>query len=275
MTGTELRARRERLQLTHEQLSDRVGDHPEELRGYETISGRLPGALTRRLEWILAHEERAQLLRAEGVDECAWINAHFQGLDLGNRKAVEARLASANLHAAECPLCRRRAELLSSLPPVPPPPLSAGAAAFAAVAGRLHALPRWARPAAVGALLLGGMTALRVLIVRGLSLSVHELVAVLGAIVLGGYGGLVGGVAYMLVRHRTRPWGTAGHYATGVVCTYACLLAVALPLALWGAPLFDTPAGWTMFAGVATLLGIVVGHQLRRADRAGGAAAST
>jgi hypothetical protein len=265
MTGNELRIRRERLALSHEQLSDLVGDHPEELRGYETIAGRLPRGLRRRLDWVLANAERAALLRTNGVEDCAWVEEQLRGIDFGNRRAVDERVAAVNVHAQDCPVCRRRHAVLATLPPLPPLPLSPGVGLVTAVAASVSALPRWARPAAVGALLMGAVAVIRALVMLLLRGGVPVpglLVMLLGAVGLGAYGGLVGGVAYALVREPSRRWGRLGDYLTGLACAYAFLLAFGIPAALWSdGNTFRTPGAWAVLGAMGTLFGLVIGHQ--------------
>jgi hypothetical protein len=276
VTGTELRIRRERLGLSHAQVSDLVGDHPEELRGYETIAGQLPRALRRRLEWALANAERAQFLRENGVEDCVWVEEQLRGLDFGNRRAVDERVAAINAHAQDCPVCLRRHAVLITLPPLPPPPLSPAAGLLTEVAARVSALPRWVRPAAVGALLMGTVAVIRAiatLFLRGGAPSPRLLLVVLGSIGLGAYGGLVGGVAYALVREPSRRWGRLGDYATGLVCAYAFLLAFGIPAALSSAEnTFRTPGAWAVLGAMGTLFGLVIGHHWFRSDTSGAGA---
>ena len=81
--------------------------------------------------------------------------------------------------------------------------------------------------------------------------------------------GAVGGVAYGLVRPRTRRFGRGGDYLTGIACVYAYMLAFLVPLALLGVePLLYTRMGAGVFVLLGTVFGLVVGHFWFRDDPA-------
>jgi len=116
----------------------------------------------------------------------------------------------------------------------------------------------------VGAMIVGAWTLLRAVFLIGAGsapLNRGTVLTVLGAIGVGAYGGVVGGVAYRLARGPSRRLGRAGDYVTGVVVLYAYLAAFGIPAALFTSDdTFRSPAGWIAFLVIGTLLGLVIGH---------------
>ena len=122
------------------------------------------------------------------------------------------------LDAQDCPVCRRRHAVLVTLPPLPPLPLSPATGLLSEVAARVSALPRWVRPAAVGALLMGTVALIRAtatLFLRGAAPSPRLLLVVLGSIGLGAYGGPGGWDCLCSGARAQPPLGTAGRLRDG------------------------------------------------------------
>jgi transcriptional regulator with XRE-family HTH domain len=264
MTGTELQHRRTSLGLSIEKLADALDEHRDTVARWEQVTGTLPRALARCLDWALANEERARLMQASGIEECSWIERHLADLDRASSDELERRLHEAEQHAKTCPTCQRREAFAATLPPLPPIPLTPPMQVLTWLADRLDHLPRWARPAAVGAILIGALTILRALLLVAFQrtpVSLSLLLTILGAIGLGAYGGAVGGFAYGLVRARFRRFGRLGDYLTGLVCAYAYLLAFGIPLALFtGEEMFRDPVGWVIMVILGAVFGVVIGH---------------
>jgi transcriptional regulator with XRE-family HTH domain len=274
MTGTELQQRRTTLGLSIENLAEALGEHRDAVDQWERITGTLPRALTRRLEWVLANEERARLMKASGIEECSWIEQHLRDLERATSGELERRFREAEQHTKTCRTCQRREAFAATLPPLPPVPMSLSMRVLAGLADRLEQVPRWARPAAVGAVLIGALTILRALFLvafQRATLSLDLLLMVIGAIAVGAYGGAVGGLAYGLVRDRFRSLGRAGDYLTGVACAYAYLLAFGIPLAVFTSEkMFRQPAGWIAMAVLGTVFGLIIGHTWFREQEPGG-----
>jgi hypothetical protein len=271
MTGAELERRLTETGLGVDGLAEALHKHPDEVRAWTTIEGRLPGFVQREVDWVLAVDERARLMAASGLPTCAWMVAHAT-VPPGNREALRAYVREVEAHRRDCEVCRRRAAYADTLPPLPPLPMPATARALGWISRQVGRLPRWARPAAVGAMVIGGWTAARAaleLLLHPSAFSARSLLTVVEAIGVGAYAGLVGGLAYHLVREPTRPLGRAGDYLTGVACAYAYLAAFGIPLGLLTHDdLFRSTAGWITLLVVGTLLGVLVGHFWFRGDRA-------
>src|ERR1051325_6352323 len=264
MTGGELRERRTRLELSPDGLAQTLGEHRDAVERWEQITRPLPKSLTRRLEWVLANEERARLRRGSGSEECAWIEQYLRDVDQLAPKEFERRLQEAEQHAKTCPTCRRREAYAATLLPLPLMSLSPSLRILTALTARIQHFPKWARPAASGALVIGGITIVRaifLLALRRTQPSWALLLTVLAAIAVGAYGGAVGGLAYALVRARFRKWGRIGDYLTGLACMYAYLLAFGIPLAVFTREeMLRQPVGWLIMAIVGTVFGLVIGH---------------
>lgn len=278
MTGPELNRRLTELGLNVEKLAAFMGKHPDEVRGWTTIEGNIPGGLARELEWILAVHARGQAMERSGLPVCDWMEAHAEETG-GDAAAIERRLAEADAHVRTCEVCRAREAFAATLPPLPPMPLPLHVGVIAKITELVQRLPRWARPAATGAIIIGAMTLFRALlsvVLRPSSVTPQLLLIILGAIAVGAYGGLVGGVAYALVRGPTRRFGRLGDYFTGVACAYAYLAAFGVPAALFtNEEMFRSADGWVILLVVGTLFGILVGHTWFKSGKAFGGDAAT
>jgi len=264
MTGTDLRRRREALGLSYDQLADVLHEHPDQIAEWEGITGALPGSLSRRLDWVLANEGRIEAIRAAGVEDCQWVERRLQGASAHNLKDLQRRLAEVEIHGTSCPTCQRRKAFVASLPPLPTPPLPATVRLIGTIIQRVGRLPRWSRPAAWGAIGIGALAVVRVLLMVALgrvALSGALLLLLAQAIGLGAYGGAVGGGAYALVRSPLRRYGRLGDYLTGLACAYSYVLAFGLPIAwLTREPMLQRPEGWLILAAAATVFGLIIGH---------------
>ena len=121
-------------------------------------------------------------------------------------------------------------------------------------------VPSWLRPAVVGAVLLGGIVLVRILVslgsIRG---TVTSAAAAVGA--AAGAGG-AGGLAYSLTRPTLRKLGRPGDYVTGVVtvAAYMGALAVAAPYA-FGESLIKDRTELSGYAVVSVVFGLLIGHK--------------
>jgi len=264
MTGPELSQRRSRAGLSIEQLAEALDRHVDEVAGWERIEGKLPRSIARDVEWIVASVERGRAFEAAGIPQCEWVVERERELDSQDAKALEAWIAQVEAHAKTCAVCQRREAFAQTLPPLPPVPLSPQLRLFVAVSDRIQRLPGWLRPAAVGAILIGGLTIVRALlqlVLRRAAPSLEMPLTVLAAVGLGAYGGAVGGLAYRAAHQRTKRLGAFGPYALGIICVYAYLLAFGIPLAVFSRDdMFRSASGWIAFAAVGTVLGLIIGR---------------
>jgi len=264
MTGPELSQRRSRAGLSIEQLAEALNRHVDEVAGWERIEGNLPRSVARDVEWIVASAERGRAFETAGIPQCPWVAERDRELDSQDAKALEAWIAQVEAHAKTCAVCQRREAFAQTLPPLPPVPMSPQLRLLVGVLDRIQRLPGWLRPAAVGAILIGGLTLVRailLLVIRRAAPSLEMLLTVLAALGLGAYGGAVGGVAYAAAHKPTRKLGAFGPYALGIICAYAYLLAFGIPLAVFGGEeLFRSVSGWIAFAVVGTVFGLIIGR---------------
>jgi hypothetical protein len=270
MTGTDLARRRTELGLTHDQVGEWLNEHADQIKAWETIPGPLPGGLAKRLDWALASEGRERELEAAGHPVCSEAK-RILGTPIAH--GVDSQLARyklAQAHGATCPHCQARLAAIQKLPPLPPFPLSPWVSFLAKVTLHVQRLPAALRPAAWGALMMGALTLIKVvlqLLLSPRSISPQLAVFVLEAIGLGAYGGAVGGAAYTLVRPRVRHLGRPGDYLTGLACSYAFFLAFGLPVALFtdDRTLHD-PLSWGVFFIFATVAGLAIGRSWFKSD---------
>ncbi|HKI93814.1 MAG TPA: hypothetical protein VJ992_00855 [Gemmatimonadales bacterium] len=264
MTGTELGQRRLALGLSLEDVAGYVGEHPEDLRRYETITGELPGGLGRRAEFALAAADRRRRVEAEGLI-CPEVRALERDAPRLEARAIRARLVKLRAHERTCDVCRRRAAYEATLPPLPGRPLPAHYRLLRGVARGIAKLPHWARPAAVGALLVGALALARgaLALFAGAEPAWSLIVVVFEGLGIGAYGGMVGGAAYALARAPTRPLGRIGDYLTGIACVYAYLLAFGVPALLfhWDDATFDSPVFWILVLIAGAVIGLVIGDR--------------
>ena len=270
MTGTELQQRRMSLDLSVDGLAEVLAEHRDVVEQWEQITKELPRSLSRRLDWVLALEERSRLMQASGIQECSWTEEYLKNVDQLAPDQMERRLAEAEKHSETCAVCQRRKAYAATLPPLPPAPLSPSLRLFIAIADEIQRLPKWARPAAAGAVLIGGLTLVRAVFVvasRRSPVSLTLVLTVLAAIGVGAYGGAVGGLAYVLVRDRFRKFGRVGDYLTGLTCVYAYLLAFGIPLAVFTREeMFREPVGWIIMVIIGAIFGLIIGHSWFREE---------
>lgn len=275
MTGQELTRSITELKLSADDLG-RIMDRPREVVIGWLASHQLPRQVSRQLEWHLALHRRDQQMREQGIPTCQWVERHVTAQP-ADTDALEKHLAELEAHLSSCAICQEREAFAATLPPLPPMPVALHVRVLGQVSDGVHRLPAWARPAAFGALLVGALTLLRaivIVVVRQAPITSDLLLTVLAAIGLGAYGGLVGGVAYSMVREPTRRLGRAGDYVTGIVCVYAYLAAFGIPATFFtDEEMFHSAIGWTILLIVGALFGVIVGHSWFRSSAPGGGGA--
>jgi len=263
MTGPDLLRRRTELGISLDELAEVLGEHADQVQGYERVPGKLPAQLAVRLEYALAWNDREKRLNATGLTACAELGGIFAGMEGGKRKELERRIELAKEHALTCERCQARDAMIKTLPPLPPAPMPATARFLVALHQRIQELPGMARPAAWGAVIVGGFAMVRVLFywLAHPARSLQAIGITLAAIGLGAYGGAVGGVAYSITRPRTRRFGRLGDYLTGLACSFAFLLAFVIPVNLFtNDNSFTGTTNLVISAVVALIFGLIIGH---------------
>ena len=272
-----VRAARESLGLSHDGLAAELNVTPAVIRGWEDGRVRATGRQALLLEWRAAAHNHETAVEASGLPMCPTAEALLKNMEdatptphvrqsvkevEGSVTALEQSAKALEQHATTCATCQARKEFVSTLPPMPEFPHEIGGGILWRIATVILRLPAWLRPAAWGALLLGGMVLVRVvfaMLARGPSWNLLGIAAV--ALLIGGYLGAVGGFVFRLVRPRTRDWGRAGDYITGIACVWGYAVALLLPAALLSQDAtFRQPGMWISMAGVGLLVGSLIGH---------------
>jgi hypothetical protein len=162
-------------------------------------------------------------------------------------------------HSKTCPECMAHARFLDEhFGPMPALPAPLWLRFF----GGIASIPSWARPAAIGAIVLGAMTMVRVLFALPLLMSHPEKVGeALVAVLAAAGAGAAGGAVYSLTRPTLRKLGRPGDYLTGIVCVYAYMgaLALAAPDA-FGETLINDGTDLVALAIISAFFGLFVGH---------------
>lgn len=269
LTPAGIRAARERLGVSEAMLAARLDVRPSRVREWEAGTRTIDREKAEILAWFVASEDHDRAMEASGLPACREVEALLARL--GEPRAEFVALGKTlDAHVAACETCRARNAFAETLPPVPPMPAhlmgGRGMRWFMAVADAVDRLPRWLRPAAWGALVIGGVVLLRVvgvMVVQGPSWKLLGMATM--ATLIGGYVGGVGGLAYHFVRPRTRGLGRLGDYLTGVASVTAYCVAFLLPMAITGDEMGRSVSGWVSMLVIAAVFGLVMGHALRDA----------
>lgn len=259
MTAAEFNAARRALGQTDDQLAAELDVTPGVVRAWAAGSTRIPRRCAEQIRWLEALAERDAALRASGLPDCEWMREEEERPLPSDTDALLQRAKAMTAHAQACPVCTAREryarEHCSSMPALPQP-------GWMRILGWVERVPAWARPAAVGALLLGAIVSLRILFALPFLFSAPaKMGAALVAVLSAAGAGAAGGASYSLTRPTLRKLRRPGDYLTGIVCVFAYMgsLALVAPYA-FGERLIDDRAGWVIFSIVSIFFGLVVGH---------------
>ena len=250
---------RRRLQQSDQELADLLGVSSDVVRAWTEGRREVPRRYAQQIEWLAVGAEREAALRDSGLPRCGWMEAHLAKPLAEDQDAVLKHVEAANDHAESCEVCTARERFVEDrFGPMPPMPQSGWMRIFA----WMERVPSWARPAAVGAAILGIIVSLRVAFALPVLFSnPARLGEALLAVTAAAGAGAIGGFAYTLTRPTLRRLGRVGDYLTGIVCVFAYMGALALvaPLA-FGEPLIEDRAGVIIFVVVSAFFGLIVGH---------------
>lgn len=259
MTAAEFNAARSVLGQTDDQLAAELDVTPEVVRAWAAGGTRIPRRYAEQLRWLAARAEREAALRASGLPDCEWMREQDERPLPSNTDALLQRAQAMTAHAQACPVCTARERYVHErYGPMPALPRSGWLRVFVWFAR----VPAWARPAAVGALLLGAIVSVRILFALPFLFSAPGKLGAASLAVLAAAGaGAAGGAAYSLTRPTLRKLGRPGDYLTGIVCVFAYMgsLALVAPYA-FGERLIDDHADWVIFSIISIVFGLVVGH---------------
>lgn len=275
MTAEEARTARAELGLTTEQLAAELGVTEGEVLAWEAGRIRLRQRFAQQLAWLAASALREDALEAAGVPHCPEadrLTAAVEAIPPGKTSEQTRVLEQMVAHARNCPTCTARKRYIDEhLPAMPPMPLPGWLTVLGKLRQLISHLPRWLRPAAWGALVVGSIVVIRATF-TGLThgFSIDLLWMALAALGVGAYLGMVGGLVYALVHEPFRRFGRPGDYLTGLAVMYAYVLALGLPLGIFNLdPLFRTVGGWVVLAFLGTVFGLVIGHSWFRGSGRG------
>lgn len=267
MNATELQEAQRRLGQSDEELAASLSVSPDMVRAWAAGRATVPRRHRQQIEWMAAAAERDAALRSSGLPECAWMQQHVAEPLPDDPDAALKHLETGNQHAEACRVCVARDQFLEErFGPMPPVPHSGWLRLFTWV----ERVPSWARPAAVGAAILGAVVSLRVVLAVPLLLSAPgKFGEALLAVAAAAGAGAVGGFAYSLSRPALRRLGRLGDYLTGIVCVFAYMgaLAAVAPLAFGERVIEDQPS-LIAFAIASVFFGLVIGHTWFRGQSA-------
>src|SRR6185437_4077053 len=132
-------------------------------------------------------------------------------------------------------------------------------------------LPEWARPAALGAALLFGIVAVRIVIplLFTLLFGPRRLVGalqLLGVPFMAALGGAAGGFGYSFLVRPLRSIPVAGPYLAGVVTASAYMAALEWVFEKLGSPIITATSDLVIFVGATVFFGLVMGRMWFRTD---------
>jgi Flp pilus assembly protein TadD len=216
MRGADLRAARERLGATHQQIAESTGVRTSEVEAWEFF-GEVPRKHRFAVDLALWELECHQALTKSGLPECEQTREW-------KRRPWEVKAADVERHMAECPACEARGAYVNEH--VRQTPI--GGSPMMRLFGVADRLSGWMRSAFLGAMVLLMIGGTGVLLMLGRALLRQD------PTYFGYAGGLfallvVSGAAGGIMHYLTRPLrqkGTLGHYASYVLTVQAYLLTV-------------------------------------------------
>jgi len=120
-------------------------------------------------------------------------------------------------------------------------------------------LPRWLRPAAIGAVTLFVMTCFRGVFLLAIHPGLKSLLAFLLALLVASAGGALAGFAFVIVRVPLKPLGVVGELLTGVILVFVYLFGILIPAKYWfGDDTLQTRGDWIIAAVITAAFGVVV-----------------
>ena len=261
LTARDLDARLAAIGSTRAAIAEFLNRHPEEIDRLLNTGKPLPRFIEKDLEWALACFERDHAMEQSGLPPCPWMEDQVKRIPT-DHKQLEAFNARLEQHVAQCPTCQARNTYADRLPPLPPMPLHGWMGVLVRVHDAIAKLPKPLRPAANGAIVAAAITAFRSLFMLiGRGPAAKNVAAASLAILAAAYAGAVAGFAYHLAEPHLHSVGRFRPYALGMVCVYAFLLALAVPVALFANDKsYLEPGGLVLGLVLGAVFGAIVGH---------------
>lgn len=273
VTPAEIRALRDELEETQEELAATLGVTVREVRAWEAGTLPVPRHEAQWIRHFLGINARSRAAVEADIRGCAWLDNWRERFTGAFRAADITRLvAQAERHMENCPQCLQMKAWEETQPPIPPAPVPKGwAGVLVAFFDWVQSLPAWLRPAAYGVALFGGVTLLRVVLILLLDPSIAAAGEALKAVLVGSTLGAIGGLTWAAVREPLRPLGRARPFVGGAMLGVVGALAMGVFFTLTGDPEMSltTPGGWVMLPIAALVSGPVLGFTILREDKDG------
>lgn len=265
MKGSDLRAARERLGATRQQIAQSTRVRTTEVEDWESF-GEVPRKHRFAVDLALWELECDQALAHSDIPECEQTRGW-------NERPWEVDGDEVVRHMAECRLCEARGAYIKEH--VRPKPI--GGNPLMRIFGVADRLTGWLQSAFIGAMILLMMGGIGVLVMLGQALlrqDVTYLGVAVGLFVLLVVSGAAGGIVHHLTG-SLRQKGTVGYYASYVLTLQGYLLtvfAIFTLVALFlgeaksgeaGLPTLTDPVAWVILLVGGVIFGIAVGRGFR------------
>jgi len=266
MKPSEVRAGRQELGYTQEQLADKFGVTSEDIQRWEAGATPVPRQIGERLNFHAELKRYNEVLDASGLPQCEWVKVWETAPEpSGSDKEFVRHLEALETHAEACATCQARdAYAAAHLPPLPELPMGLSMRVFVWLGEQMERFPPWLRPAVFGAVMLVGIVTIRALFALPFLLRrPSQLLDVFGAVTAAGGAGAVGGLVYSATRPALRRLGRPGDYLTGIVAVlgYMGALVLAAPYT-FGENIVEA----VVFLIVSVFFGLVIGHSWLREE---------
>lgn len=266
MRGTDLRAARERLGATQQEMAERARLRLSEFKEWELTE--VPRRQRHAVDEALWEVERDRALARSALPECDWMRSREEApWEFDADELLE--------HLQQCTACRARSEYVAAH--VRPRPI--GGSPLKRAFGILDRLDGWQQSAFAGALILLMMGGVGVPFLLGAAVLQQDpsfVAAAAGLFVVLVASGAAGGIVFFWTA-PLRARGEPGRYLAWIVTVYGYLAAVAV-LAAIGSLLFPAFAAETdmfsasaapvVFLIVGALFGVIAAWQTRDAKPA-------
>ena len=232
MTTQEFAALRAQLQMSDDELAKRLGVTSQLIAKWGDGRIRIAERFEDALHAIQYNMRAESALAASGLPHCSVADAVRARIESG-AALTGAAVRSATRHVRRCPTCQARERYV--IDHIGVRKTATRDNVMTKVVGQAFSyadlLPEWARPAALGAALLFGIVAVRIVIplLFTLLFGPRRLVGalqLLGVPFMAALGGAAGGFGYSFLGRPLRSIPVAGPYLAGVVTASAYMAAL-------------------------------------------------
>ena len=263
LTVSELIAGRQQLGYTPDQMAAELHVPPHVYAAWESGSLAVP---KEKAQWFRVHVDadgRQKALTASGIPECKWMQdvADPDPQDIDDIDEFVAQLAA---HEKTCATCQARKAVLDKFGEPPEMPMPLWVRVIQSITHFADRFPPWARPAVWGALFMGTLAIIRVIVLLPSAFSnPRALLVALGAFVAASAAGAIGGLTYGFVGRPLKRVRVIGPHLAGIVAAIGYLL----PLLLVLEEEMRSLDGLFAFGITAVIFGAIFGHVALRDKR--------